>query len=57
MLLRLEEVQMTVEEDKKHVLSYIGYGAVHKNCFGSLEKKINSHDPSKLEGSNWHTDM
>ena len=27
-LLRVEEVQMTAEEDMKHVLSYVGYMAL-----------------------------
>jgi len=39
-LLRLEEVQMAAEEDMRHVLSYVGYGARHKIGFGDLEKKI-----------------
>lgn len=39
-LLRLEEVQMTAEEDKKRGLSYIEYGARHKKFIGSLEKII-----------------
>jgi hypothetical protein len=39
-LIRLEEVQMTAEEDKKYVLSYTGYGARHKKCFGNSEKEI-----------------
>jgi len=41
-LLRLEEVQTTEEEDMRHVLSYVGYMALDKNCFGNLEKKIPS---------------
>ena len=41
-ILRVEEVQMTAEEDMKRVLSYRVHGAGQKNCFGSLEKKINT---------------
>jgi hypothetical protein len=36
-LLLLEEVQMTAEEDMKHVLSYVGYMATDRR----LEKEIN----------------
>jgi len=42
-LLRLEEVQVTAEEDMKHVLSYIGYMALDtRNALGVLKNKINS---------------
>jgi hypothetical protein len=38
-LLRLEEVQMTAEEDKKHMLSYIGYMALDtRTASGVLEE-------------------
>jgi len=48
-LLRLEEVQTTAEEDKKRVLSYVGYMALDKHCFGNLEKKVPSLDLKNME--------
>ena len=40
-VLRLEEVQMTVEDDKKKVLSYIGYMALDTgNDWGVWKRKL-----------------
>ena len=41
-ILRVEEVLMTAEEDMKRVLSYRVHVARQKNFFGSMEKKINT---------------
>jgi len=38
-ILRLEEVQMTAEEDKKHVLSYIGYMALDTRTASGVWKR------------------
>ena len=38
-LLSLEEVQMTAEEDKKHMLSYIGYMALDTRTASGVWKE------------------
>jgi len=40
-LIRLEEVQMTAEEDMKHVLSYVGYRALDtRTASGDWERNF-----------------
>jgi hypothetical protein len=38
-LLSLEEVQMTAEEDKKHMLPYIGYMSLHTRTASGVWKE------------------
>ena len=56
-LLTLEDVHLTAEEDMKHMLSYVGYMALDCRTTSGVWKSKITQELSELEGSNCLTDV